>query len=129
LDPNFSQKELESSLRIRRRPEVAGTPTDDKASGPIFAGSLAFVAMSIPSIALLVTLYDKVAGVGYLQMRMEVLTKFAVIMMGTAAVASVLALLRLTGWNIPLGFPAIILAVLIVLAPLITLGIVFGYLS
>ena len=101
---------------------------DDRASGPIFAGSLAFVAMSIPSIGLLLNIYDKVSGVSYLKMRMDVLTKLAVMMMVTAAVVCLLSLVRLVGWgNVPLTYIALILAVLLVLAPVITLGIVFGY--
>ena|ERR1043166_1031820 len=108
---------------------VVSNGTDDKASGPIFAGSLAFVALSIPSIGLLVTLYDKVAAISYLEIRMAFLTRLAVTMMVGAAVAALLALLRLIGLNVPIRLIAAILGVLIVLAPLITLGIVFGYLG
>jgi hypothetical protein len=85
--------------------------------------------MSIPSIGLLLTLYDKVAAVSYLEMRIGVLTKFAVVMMMGAATAALLGLLRLIGLNVPLRLIAAILGALIVLAPLITLGIVLGYLG
>jgi hypothetical protein len=100
---------------------------DDKASGPIFTGSIAFVAMSIPSIGLLLTIYDKIAAVSYLKMRFELLIGFALTMMSMAAVVAALALARLIGANIPLSVIAVFLWPLIVLAPIVTAGIIFGY--
>src|SRR5262245_38475709 len=95
---------------------------DDKASGPIFTGSITFVAMSIPSIALLLTIYDKVVGVSWLRLRMHLLIGLAVIMMVTASVTAVLALARLTGRNVPLPIIVALVCTLMILAPVVTVG-------
>jgi hypothetical protein len=101
-------------------------PPDDKASAPFFTGSITFVALSIPSIALLLT--DRVYGISYLRVTMGFLVGLAVAMMVVACIAAFLALLRLSGWwNAPIGLIAAILAVLIVLAPLITISLILEY--